>query len=70
MRLNPLGFNTTNVTNTTASYYLEMYTEDPTDLQVCCRTPINGAKASSHQLAQHAQLLQNKLVSLGTRQSC
>jgi hypothetical protein len=33
VRLNPLFFNATNATNTTASYYLDLYAQDPPDLQ-------------------------------------
>ena len=34
VRLNPLFFNATNATNTTASYYLDLYAQDPSDLQM------------------------------------
>lgn len=41
VRLNPMNFNTSNITNTSASYYLEMYADDPPDLQAIALTANN-----------------------------
>lgn len=41
LRLNPLFFNASNATNTTASYYLDLYAQDPPDLQMMSITTNN-----------------------------